>query len=170
MRRIAVGILVFGLACGGKSGGPVTPVVSPQSGEREKEGGGKREVVEKSPKKPEKKAPIVASKEVASPDEEHLVEETPEANPTSEMITIKLVAEASRKARVFWGRKDLGFAPLELQRPRGSGPLDLLVVAPGALPLHTRVYTDRDDKLSLRLVNEADAPSLLGYHAPQASP
>ncbi|HVZ74093.1 MAG TPA: hypothetical protein VHJ20_17060 [Polyangia bacterium] len=112
----------------------------------------------------------MASKEVASPDEEHLVEETPEANPTSEMITIKLVAEASRKARVFWGRKDLGFAPLELQRPRGSGPLDLLVVAPGALPLHTRVYTDRDDKLSLRLVNEADAPSLLGYHAPQASP
>jgi hypothetical protein len=108
------------------------------------------------------KAPAVA----ASPVEEALVEETPEANPRSETVTIKLFAEPARKARVFWGRKDLGLAPLELSRPRGSGPLDLLVVAPGALPLHTRVFTDRDDKLSLRLVPESDAPSMLGYHAP----
>ena len=100
-------------------------------------------------------------------DEGSLVEEAPEANPRSETVTIKLVAEASRKARVFWGRKDLGFAPLELQRPRGSGPLDLLVIAPGALPLHTRVFSDRDDKLALRLVAESDAPSMLGYHAPE---
>jgi hypothetical protein len=99
-------------------------------------------------------------------DEEPLVEEAPEANPRSETVTIKLVAEPTRKARVFWGRKDLGLAPLELSRPRGSGPLDLLVVAPGALPLHTRVFSDRDDKLWLRLVPESDAPSLLGYHAP----
>jgi hypothetical protein len=102
----------------------------------------------------------------AAPVEEALVEEAPEANPRSETVTIKLFAEPARKARVFWGRKDLGLAPLELSRPRGSGPLDLLVVAPGALPLHTRVFTDRDDKLSLRLVPESDAPSMLGYHAP----
>jgi hypothetical protein len=108
-------------------------------------------------------APVAAR---AQP-EEHLVEEAPEANPRSETVTIKLVAEASRKARVFWGRKDLGLAPLELQRPRGSGPLDLLVIAPGALPLHTRVFTDRDDKLALRLVAEADAPSMLGYREPE---
>lgn len=101
--------------------------------------------------------------------EEELVEEPPEANPTSETVTIKLVAEPSRKARVFWGRKDLGLAPLELQRPRNSGPLDLLVVAPGALPLHTRVFTDRDDKLALRLVAETDGPGMLGYR-PEAVP
>jgi len=52
---------------------------------------------------------------------------------------------------------------LELQRPRGSGPLDLIVLAPGALPLHTRVFTDRDDKLALRLVAESDAPAMLGF-------
>jgi hypothetical protein len=95
-----------------------------------------------------------------------LVVEEPESNPTSETVTIKLVADPARKARVFWGRKDLGLAPLELQRPRGSGPLDLVVVTPGALTLHTRVFTDRDDKLALRLVAESDAPTLLGYHAP----
>jgi hypothetical protein len=110
-----------------------------------------------------------ASTTVAPTDEE-LVGEAPEANPTSETVTIKLVAEASRKARVSWGRKDLGFAPLEIQRPRGSGPLDLLVVAPGALPLHTRVFTDRDDKLALRLYPESDAPSLLGYRPPVETP
>jgi hypothetical protein len=109
-----------------------------------------------------------ASATVAPPDDE-LVEEAPEANPKSETITIKLVAEASRKARVFWGRKDLGFAPLELQRPRGSGPMDLVVLAPGALPLHTRVYTDRDDKLTLRLFSEGEAPSMLGYRAEDAA-
>ncbi len=101
-----------------------------------------------------------------APPEDDLVTETPESNPTSETVTIKLVADQARKARVFWGRKDLGFAPLELQRPRGSGPLDLVVVAPGALTLHTRVYTDRDDKLALRLYAESEAPNMLGYHAP----
>ena len=97
-------------------------------------------------------------------------QEAPEGNPTSETVTIKLVADPQRKARVSWGRKDLGFAPLEIERPRGSGPLDLVVVAPGALPLHTRVYTDRDDKLALRLYGEGEAPSLLGYHAPVENP
>ncbi len=78
-------------------------------------------------------------------------------------VTIKLLADASRKAHVFWGRKDLGVAPLEIQRPRGSGPLDLLVSAPGFLPLHTRVFTDRDEVLSLRLYDADGARGLLGY-------
>jgi hypothetical protein len=98
-----------------------------------------------------------------SPADEALVAETPEANPTSETVTIKLVADPQRKARVFWGRKDLGLAPLELQRPRGSGPLDLIVVTPGMLTLHTRVFTDRDDKLALHLYGESDGPTILGY-------
>jgi hypothetical protein len=102
--------------------------------------------------------------------EDDLVGEAPESNPTSETVTIKLVADPARKARVFWGRKDLGLAPLEVQRPRGSGPLDLYVVTPGALALHTRVYTDRDDKLALRLYAESEAPALLGYHAPVDAP
>ena len=113
--------------------------------------------------------PAPAASTVAPPDED-LVGEAPESNPTSETVTIKLVADPARKARVSWGRKDLGFAPLELQRPRGSGPLDLIVVAPGALTLHTRVYTDRDDKLALRLYAESDAPNVLGYHAPVETP
>jgi hypothetical protein len=78
-------------------------------------------------------------------------------------VTIKLVAEAAKKAHVFWGRKDLGVAPLEIHRPRGSGPLDLLVTAPGLLPLHTRAFTEHDETLSLRLYDADGARGLLGY-------
>jgi hypothetical protein len=87
--------------------------------------------------------------------------------PSTETVTIRLVADARRQAQVFWGRKLLGVAPLELERPRGSGPLDLLVVAPGYLPLHTRVFTDRDEVLALRLYSDKEAAGLLGYTAPK---
>ena len=46
---------------------------------------------------------------------------------------------------------------------RGSGPLDLLFVAPGYLPLHTRAFTDHDETLSVRLYDEEAASSLLGH-------
>jgi hypothetical protein len=82
---------------------------------------------------------------------------------TPDRVTIKLVVDARWKAHVFWGRKDLGVAPLEFQRPRGSGPVDLLIVADQALPLHTRVFTDRDNSLAVRLYGENDAAGLLGY-------
>jgi hypothetical protein len=78
-------------------------------------------------------------------------------------VTIKLVVDVRWKAHVFWGRKDLGVAPLEIQRPRGSGPLDLLIVADNALPLHTRVFTDRDGSLAVRLYGDSEASELLGY-------
>src|SRR5262249_14765333 len=84
-------------------------------------------------------------------------------------VTIKLIAEARRQAHVYWGRKDLGVAPLEIVRPRGSAPLDLTVLAPGCVPLHTRAFTDRDDTLSLRLYSEREAAGLPGY-SPAVAP
>jgi hypothetical protein len=87
----------------------------------------------------------------------------PTAGAARDKVTIKLSVDAHWKAHVFWGRKDLGVAPLQIDRPRGSGPLDLLIVADGALPLHTRVFTDRDNGLSVRLYAESEAPGLLGY-------
>ena len=85
-------------------------------------------------------------------------------------VKIKLVADSRRQAHVYWGRKDLGIAPLELVRPRGSAPLDLTVTAPDCLPLHTRVFTDRDDTLPLRLYTEREASGLPGYSAAAAIP
>ena len=83
-------------------------------------------------------------------------------------VKIKLLADARRQAHVMWGRKDLGVAPLEIVRPRGSAPMDLTIQAADCLPLHVRVFTDRDDTLSLRLYTEREASGLPGY-APTTS-
>lgn len=83
-------------------------------------------------------------------------------------VKIKLLADARRQAHVLWGRKDLGVAPLEIVRPRGSAPMDLTIQAADCLPLHVRVFTDRDDTLSLRLYTEREASGLPGY-SPTAS-
>jgi hypothetical protein len=83
-------------------------------------------------------------------------------------VKIKIVVDSRRQAHVIWGRKDFGVAPLEIERPRYSGPLDLVVVTPGYLPLHARAFTDRDDVLSLHLYSPAEAPQLLGYRAEPA--
>ena len=95
--------------------------------------------------------------------------ETSDGRPDAGTVRIKLIADPHRQAHVFWGRKDLGVAPLEIVRPRGSAPLDLTVLAPECLPLHTRAFTDRDDTLSLRLYSERDASGLPGYSAPPPS-
>jgi hypothetical protein len=98
-------------------------------------------------------------------DDGSLVGEERESDPRSDTVKIKVIVDARRQAHVIWGRKDFGVAPLEIERPRNSGPLDLIVVAPGYLPLHARALTDRDDVLSLRLYSAAEAPQLLGYRA-----
>ena len=87
-----------------------------------------------------------------------------------EMVTIKLLVTPPKLAHVYWGVKDLGVAPLELRRPRGSGPMDLMLRAPGFLNHHTRVFTDRDDTLSIRLSPENEASSAFGYQAPPEKP
>jgi hypothetical protein len=90
--------------------------------------------------------------------------------PDAGTVTIRLLADPRRQAHVTWGRKDLGVAPIEIVRPRGSAPLDLTVQAPECLPLHTRVFTDRDDTLSLRLYTEREASGLPGYSAAATAP
>jgi hypothetical protein len=117
---------------------------------------------------PERGAPVVPAPGAAAPppplpDD---LEPAPVAPAATDTVKIKLVADPRRQARVYWGRKDLGLAPVEIERPRGSGPLDLLVLAPGFLPLHTRAFTDRDETLTLRLYSEGDASSLPGYRRP----
>jgi hypothetical protein len=92
--------------------------------------------------------------------------EEAERDPRSEMITVRLLVDPPKRAHVFWGQKDLGTAPIEIQRPRGSGPLDLLLRAPGYLTFHTRAFTDRDDKVTIHLVPESEAPRMFGYRGP----
>jgi hypothetical protein len=110
-------------------------------------------------------APVDSGGPDLSPLQAPLQPEPPEADPRSTRVRLKLVV-LPVDAEVFWGRKRLGVAgrrPLELERPRDSGPLDVVVRAPGYLPFNTRLHTDRDDTLTVRLVPPAQARGLLGW-------
>lgn len=96
---------------------------------------------------------------------EPLPAEERERDPGSETVTIRVVVDPPKRARVFWGPKDLGMSPLEIRRPRGSGPVDLILRAPGYLTVHTRAFTDRDDRVTVHLIPETEAPRMLGYRA-----
>jgi hypothetical protein len=74
------------------------------------------------------------------------------------------------KATVVWGKHRLGTisprAPLIVERPRDSGPLDIVVRSPGFLPVHTRAYTFNDTVVDVRLTPLAKKDTLYGYRAP----
>ncbi|HEY0707670.1 MAG TPA: hypothetical protein VGG33_12785 [Polyangia bacterium] len=96
--------------------------------------------------------PVVAPSIVETKDEEP----DPEPVDAGAVEPVKLVLQISPvNADVYWGGKRIGTSkvgePLVLTRPRNSGPLELIIRAPGFLPHHTRLYTDRDDKLNVGL-------------------
>ena len=131
----------------------------------------KRESADTSPKAARAAAPAGESATA----EDDLQSEEREANPLSEMVTLTLSISPPVKALVMWGSKQLARitpdnSTVELQRPRSSGPLDLDIRADGFLPHHTRLYSDRNDKVNVRLVRPAEATGLLGYRAPAAAP
>lgn len=70
-------------------------------------------------------------------------------------------------AEVFWGVKRLGVVkraePLEIVRPKHSGPMDLVIRAAGFVPHHTRLFTDRDDRVTIDLVRPSAAPGLVEW-------
>jgi hypothetical protein len=88
-------------------------------------------------------------------------------------ITIITVPQA-KKVLVMWGKKKLGLIapkqPLILQRPRDSGPLDLIVQAEGYVPVQTRAYTFADTKLAVKLTPIDQKKTILGYRAEVPSP
>ena len=77
------------------------------------------------------------------------------------------VIPSSKKATVSWGKKKLGVigpqAPLIIQRPRDSGPLDVVVRAEGCLSVQTRAYTFEDSKVAVKVTPIDQKNTLLGY-------
>ena len=89
-------------------------------------------------------------------------------------MTLTLAISPPVKALVMWGSKQVArITPdkptVELQRPRAIGPLDLEIRADGFLPHHTRLYSDRNDKVNVYLVRPADAQGMLGYRSSVAA-
>lgn len=84
-----------------------------------------------------------------------------EVEPRSARVRI-LVRTTPPKARVQWGRTPLGKTPLTIDRPRDSGPLDLVVRQDGYFPVHTRAYTIRNDVIYLKMTKLADRMTIYG--------
>jgi hypothetical protein len=86
--------------------------------------------------------------------------------PATVKITI-IAAPVQKRVAVFWGKRRLGLiaphAPLILQRPRDSGPLDLIIQCEGFVPVQTRAYTFGDTKLIVKLTPLDQKNTLLGY-------
>jgi hypothetical protein len=85
---------------------------------------------------------------------------------TGPIVRISIRTADKVRADVYWGKKLLGTTPLILERPRDSGPMDLVLRAKGYLTLRTRAYTFTTDYLAVRMTPAAERQSVLGYRAP----
>jgi hypothetical protein len=93
----------------------------------------------------------------------------PAASPPARAETVRIVFTTYpvKKAFVFWGKRRLGMiaphAPLIVERPRDSGPLDVVVRSDGYIPVQTRAYTFGDGKVAVKLTPLDQKKTLLGY-------
>jgi hypothetical protein len=95
--------------------------------------------------------------------------------PKPEKVKIWFFTQPVAKTELRWGKRKLGVVnpnannprkktpPFFIERPRDSGPMDIVARADGFLPLNTRVYTYNDNKVWLKLVPETEIHTILGY-------
>ncbi len=87
--------------------------------------------------------------------------------PKADTVHITIQTVPPRKAQVKWGGKLVGVIPvprpLVVERPRDSGPLDLVIRASGFLPVHTRAYTFSDSRVAVKLTPPDEKSKLFGY-------
>ncbi|MET0390839.1 MAG: hypothetical protein ABW321_33005 [Polyangiales bacterium] len=95
----------------------------------------------------------------------------PKPEPESTEARIIFTTIPATNASVVWGKKQLGKigpkAPLVIVRPRDSGPLDVMVYAPGYLPVQTRAHTfAAETRIQVKLTLPDQKQTLFGYRAP----
>jgi hypothetical protein len=86
----------------------------------------------------------------------------------SAKVKILFMTVPPEKATVFWGKKSIGIIkgknkPLIIERPRDSGPMDVVIRAQNYLPVHTRAYTFSDSKLYVKITPLEEKSTLFGY-------
>jgi len=91
----------------------------------------------------------------------------PAPSPPSAKVKVTFITVPMKKAFVYWGKRRLGMiaprAPLVIERPRDSGPLDVVVSADGYLRVQTRAYTFGDTKVAVKLTPIDQKNTVLGY-------
>jgi len=94
-------------------------------------------------------------------------EEAKEAAPTTPNVRLVFKAVPPNTVTVTWGNKRLGIikpkAPLIIERPRDSGPMDVVYKSQGYVPVHTRIYTFTNSTLAVKLTPLDKKNTLYGY-------
>lgn len=94
-----------------------------------------------------------------------------EVEPQTPPATVKVAIRSTPRAAVQWGRKSLGTTPVVVERPRESGPMDLVLRARGYLAFHTRAFTFKNDSLTVEMIPIEKKETLLGARkAPPPAP
>jgi len=95
-------------------------------------------------------------------------EEAKETAPTTP--NVRLVFKAvppNNTVTVTWGNKRLGIikpkAPLIIERPRDSGPMDVVYKSQGYVTVHTRIYTFTNSTLAVKLTPVDKKNTIYGY-------
>lgn len=90
--------------------------------------------------------------------------------PPSPNVKLTFRTFPPRPATVTWGSKRLGVIdrnkPLVVERPRDSGPVDVIIRSTGFLPVHTRAYTFTDSNIDVKITPLEKKDTLYGYKAP----
>jgi hypothetical protein len=93
--------------------------------------------------------------------------EAKDANPTAPTVRLVFRVVPPNIATVTWGNKRLGIikpkAPLIIERPRDSGPMDVVFKSQGYVTVHTRVYTFTNNTLAVKLTPLDKKNTIYGY-------
>ena len=94
-------------------------------------------------------------------------EEAKEAAPATPNVRLVFKAVPPNTVTVTWGNKRLGIikpkAPLIIERPRDSGPMDVVYKSQGYVPVHTRIYTFTNSTLAVKLTPVDKKNTIYGY-------
>ena len=78
-------------------------------------------------------------------------------------IEITLKTSPRVRASVYHGKELLGTTPLRLVWPKDTGSLDIKLKASGYLTVNSRLYTHRNDRVTVNMFKVDQAHLLFGY-------
>ena len=78
-------------------------------------------------------------------------------------IEITLKTNPRVRASVYHGKELLGTTPLRLVWPKDTGALDIKLKAAGYLTVNSRIYTHRNDRVTVNMFKTDQAHLLFGY-------
>ena len=91
--------------------------------------------------------------------------DVPTTSPTVKIVF--RVLPSAITATIKWGNKKLGIikpkTSLTVERPRDSGPLDLVLTSQGYIPVHTRAYTFTNSVVLVKMTPVDKKNTIYGY-------